>query len=184
MNKPILFGFATLLLATTIATTEVLPILKTLPKNNSINRFNKGMDDKKNSIHSSPHHLKNEHKRYHREHKKQLNQLRTEMISILQQGDKASPEDALVLLKKLTSLSESNTSTAHLQSLEKILQHTIELQKLNSNLQKNQNSHAEQDVAKNKLILIEIKTISEQIRKEAEKLKTQATSDLSYKTPP
>lgn len=111
--------------------------------------------------------------------RKRLKELRAELSALMSQGNNISPEKTLVLLKELEQLSEGEMDPRYFQGLRQMLEHSMQIQKLNIELQQLSQNTTGQNSARMQIIIKEIKDISIRISQDAALLKTYTPTSTS-----
>lgn len=171
MSKPLLIGGGVLLLGLLGATWFVVPALKVNTPPVSTGVLQKKWMPESTSREAVP--AKTPTSSWSKEdRRKRLAQLRTEMSSVLAQGNRASPTQALALLSELEPLSQGEIDPRYFQTLRRILEYSMAIETLNMELKRLSTSTAPQDITRAQAVLAEIGAISQRINYEAMLLKT------------
>lgn len=108
------------------------------------------------------------------ERRKRLAEVRAEFNALRAQGAKAPPEKMRAIVDELEALSPPGFDPRYFQTLRTMLETSARIQTLNDELQALSKGTAPKDAARREEILAEMRTLGEQVSKEARNLQSYA----------
>ena len=109
-----------------------------------------------------------------KERRKRLAEVRAEFNALRAQGAKAPPEKMRAIVDELEALSPPGFDPRYFQTLRNMLETSARIQTLNDELQALSKGTAPKDAARQEEILAEMRTLGEQVSKEARNLQSYA----------
>ncbi len=109
-----------------------------------------------------------------KERRKRLAEVRAEFNALRAQGAKAPPEKMRAIVDELEALSPPGFDPRYFQTLRNMLETSARIQTLNDELQALSKGTAPKDAARREEILAEMRTLGEQVSKEARNLQSYA----------
>lgn len=112
------------------------------------------------------------------ERRRRLSEVRAEFNAMRAQGAKASPAKMRALVDELEAVSPPGFDPRYFQALRNMLDASTKVQALNAELQDSLKSKSPQDVARQEELLGQMRTLGQQVAKDAQDLQTYAPSPL------
>lgn len=112
------------------------------------------------------------------ERRRRLSEVRAEFNAMRAQGAKASPAKMRALVDELEAVSPPGFDPRYFQALRNMLDASTKVQALNAELQDSLKSKSPQDVARQEALLGQMRTLGQQVAKDAQDLQTYAPSPL------